>query len=297
MATFAFYLFSIALLGSALGVVFARNPVYSVLFLILSFFAAAGLFILMGAEFLAMMLVIVYVGAVAVLFLFVVMMINLTTGTTPVERTKKILRESLATLGRVLGYGIIFGTVGGALLLVAPLAQQGIHSSFKSIFESPWWILSSELKLPFKILMGLVAISVGRLVAQSLLKRSFLNAIQPILHYPLLFLSLGILAIGFLGLGIWQWTPSPFSDDLIASPLPPLDLMTNTHALGQVIYRDYLLGFQVAGLLLLVAMIGTIVLTFRQREGVKRQSIREQLGRRPEDTLKMHHIPLGKGVE
>jgi NADH-quinone oxidoreductase subunit J len=196
-----FYMFSAVLLGSGVAVIAARNPVHSVLFLILAFFNAAGLFVMLGAEFLAMILVIVYVGAVAVLFLFVVMMLDI----------------NFAELRRgMLRHVPVGGTVGAVLL--AELCW---------IYKS--WTTS-----------GVVA-----------------NAAQPI--------------------------PDPAA-------------ISNTQALGQVLYTHYIYLFQVSGLILLVAMIGAITLTLRERKGTRRQSISAQVNRDPKDVLKIEKIEKRAGV-
>lgn len=199
--TLAFYLFSAILLGSAAAVVSSRNPVHSVLFLILAFFNAAALFLIAGAEFLAMILVIVYVGAVAVLFLFVVMMLDVNFGQ---------LREGFQ---RYLPVG---ATVGAVLLV--------------------------ELVLV---------------------------------------------------LGGWRFAPEANALRLTTMP----GGVTNTHALGRLIYTDYVLLFQVAGLILMVAMIGAIVLTHRERNAVKRQDIGRQTARTVGDTLAVVRVPLGAGMK
>ena len=196
----AFYIFACTAVASAVLVISARNPVHSVLFLILTFFNAAGLFVLLGAEFLAMILVVVYVGAVAVLFMFVVMMLDINF----VELRQGFLQY--------LPYGIVIG-----LVLVVELA-----------IVMSGWQLSTE------------------------------------------------------------------SINAIATPIPRTE--TNTHALGAVIYTDYIYSFQVAGLILLIAMIGAIVLTHRKRPGVKKQKIANQLARKPEDSLKIHKVQSGKGI-
>ncbi|MDZ4867065.1 MAG: NADH-quinone oxidoreductase subunit J [Alphaproteobacteria bacterium] len=200
LATLAFYLFSTVLIVAALMVVSARNPVHSVLFLILAFFNAAALFVLLGAEFLAMVLIIVYVGAVAVLFLFVVMMLDIDF----VE-----LRQGFLNY---VPYGLV---VGGVLL--AELAIVGFG-----------WVISPEA--------GAVA-------------------------------------------------ANPISSDT-----------TNTEALGLVLYTKYVHVFQGAGMVLLVAMIGAIVLTHRYREGVKRQSAHQQVGRRREDAVELRKVRPGEGL-
>ncbi len=197
LATFAFYLFALVLVAAALMVVAARNPVHAVLFLILCFFNAAGLFLLLGAEFLAFTLVIVYVGAVAVLFLFVVMMLDI---------DFKTLRQGFLKY-RSVGLGV-----------------------------------------------------------------GFVLAVQ----------------LGFMASA---WTTH--RDALIL--LEPLDL-DNTRALGQVLYTDYIYPFQVAGLVLLVAMIGAIVLTLDKSTAVKRQDARAQTDRRVEDVLEIKKVRVGEGV-
>ena len=199
-AAFFFYLFSSLAIASAVMVILSRNPVHSVLFLILCFFNAAGLFILMGAEFLAMILVVVYVGAVAVLFLFVVMMLD-------VDFVK--LREGMASY---LPVGAVIGL-----------------------------ILLAELALVF---------------------------------------------------GTWAMAP----DALKAAAAPPATGTTNTHALGQVLYTQYFYFFQAAGMILLVAMIGAIVLTLRHKEGVKRQEIANQVARTPETAVALHKVEPGQGI-
>jgi NADH-quinone oxidoreductase subunit J len=195
-----FYLFAFVAVASAVMVISARNPVHSVLFLILAFFNAAGLFVLMGAEFLAMILVIVYVGAVAVMFLFVVMMLDINF----VEMRQGFLR---------------YLPIGGLVAL---------------------------------ILLGELLVILG------------------------------------------GWTLAPEAATRGAAPVPA-DL-SNTQALGQIIYTHYLYLFQASGLILLTAMIGAIVLTLRRRPGVRRQSIREQLARDPHTAVEIRKVPSGKGI-
>ena len=188
-----FYLFAGVMLISGLMVVVSRNPVYSVLFLILAFFNAAGMFVLIGAEFLAMLLVVVYVGAVAVLFLFVVMMLDIN------------FAEMRAGFQKYLPLGLI---VGGIL-----------------VFE-------------------LVTVMYG--------------------------------------------------DAFSNTSLPVASDIANTTQLGGVLYTKYAFLFQIAGLILLVAMIGAISLTMRKRVGVRRQSIADQINRRAEDVLEVVTIQSGK---
>ena len=196
----AFYLFAAVAVASGVMVIGARNPVHSVLFLILAFFNSAGLFVLLGAEFLAMILVVVYVGAVAVLFLFVVMMLDI---------NFVALREGFI---RYLPIGALIGL-----------------------------ILLAELVLVFG-----------------------------------------------------AWVVAPTAPHLAIAPVRP-DL-TNAEALGRVLYTQYFYLFQTAGLILLVAMIGAIVLTLRQREGVRRQRIATQVNRRRADTIEVKDVPTGSGI-
>ncbi|RME68447.1 MAG: NADH-quinone oxidoreductase subunit J [Alphaproteobacteria bacterium] len=196
----AFYFFAAITVGAGFGVIVARNPVHSVLFLILAFFSSAALFVLLGAEFLAMILVIVYVGAVAVLFLFVVMMLDIN------------FAEMRAGFQQYLVVGSIVG-----LLLLAELIV-------------------------------------------------ILNA----------------------------WTPGEASPVLRAAPTPS-DL-SNTEALGRILYTDYIYGFQAAGLILLVAMIGAIVLTHRRRPDVKRQNIAAQVARRRDEAVEVVKVESGEGI-
>jgi NADH-quinone oxidoreductase subunit J len=197
---FFFDLFAVMLLVSAALVVIARNPVHSVLFLILAFFNAAALFLIAGAEFLAMTLVIVYVGAVAVLFLFVVMMLD-------------VDFEELR--GGLQRYASVGAAVGAALLIE--------------------------------------------------------------------------LAIAFGG-----WKLAPDAAALRMSPTPVN--MSNTEALGRILYTDYIFLFQAAGLVLLVAMIGAIVLTLRDRRTSRHQNIRVQTQRTVAETLEIVTISLGAGT-
>jgi NADH-quinone oxidoreductase subunit J len=198
----AFYMFAAVAVASAVMVISARNPVHSVLFLILAFFNAAGLFILMGAEFIAMILVVVYVGAVAVLFLFVVMMLDISFSE--------------------LRHGFLQYLPMGGLIGVVLLAE-------------------------------LLTIVVG-------------------------------------------WLISPQVGEVRAHPTPPIDQLTNTHAIGRILYTDYIYLFQAAGMVLLVAMIGAIVLTLRSREGVKKQRIATQLARRREDSVEIKKVQPGSGI-
>ena len=202
IAALFFYLFAGFCVASAFMVIASRNPVHSVLFLILAFVNAAGLFLLLGAEFLAMILIVVYVGAVAVLFLFVVMMLD-------VDFAE--LREGF------LQY------------------------------------------LPMGALVGLV------------------------------FLAEILLVVG-------AWSIGPGVPRVITAPIPPIEDISNTEAIGLVLYTRYLYYFQAAGLILLVAMIGAIVLTLRHKIGVKRQSIAEQVARTREASIEIRQVRPGQGL-
>jgi NADH-quinone oxidoreductase subunit J len=196
-----FYLFAGTCIASALMVIASRNPVHSVLFLILAFVNAAGLFLLLGAEFLAMILVVVYVGAVAVLFLFVVMMLD---------------------------------------------------------------VDFAELREGF-----LQYLPVGALI--------------------------GIVLLAEILLVVGAWTIGGGTPRVAAAPIPTG--VSNTEAIGLVLYTRYIYYFQAAGLVLLVAMIGAIVLTLRHKEGVKRQNISDQVARTPETAIEVVKVQPGQGLQ
>lgn len=198
----AFYLFAAITVASGFMVIASRNPVHSVLFLILAFFNAAGLFVLMGAEFLGMILVIVYVGAVAVLFLFVVMMLDI----------------------------------------------------------------------------------------------NFVELRQGFLQYLPIGGLIGLILLVELALVLGGWVITPAAKSAATDPIPAIDQVTNTHALGAVLYTKYIYLFQGAGLILLVAMIGAIVLTLRSRPGVKRQSISEQVNRPRDAAVAIRKVEPRKGI-
>jgi NADH-quinone oxidoreductase subunit J len=202
MATVAFYFFSIVVIVSGVLVIFARNAVHSVLWLILAFFAAAGLFVLLGAEFVAMLMLIVYVGAVAVLFLFVVMMLD-------VDFAQ--LREGMAKL------------------------------------------------LPIGMLISLVL----------------------------------LVQLGFV-FGGWEVNEEAITLRAAVTPAP--EAIDNTTALGMLIYTKYVFLFQMAGLVLLTAMIGAIVLTMRKRAWVKRQDVLTQMYRDPKAAVELRDIKPGQGA-
>ncbi|MHA6325613.1 NADH-quinone oxidoreductase subunit J [Roseivivax sp. CAU 1753] len=200
MSVFAFYLFAISTLAGGLFTVVSRNPVHSVLWLILAFLSAAGLFVLLGAEFVAMLLIIVYVGAVAVLFLFVVMMLDVD------------FAELKAEMARYMPLALLIGIV---------------------------------------ILMQFV-----------------------------------------LAFGAWEAAPSAAGNLAQAIPVD----RHNTEALGLILYDQYFLLFQLAGLILLVAMIGAIVLTLRHRTDVKRQDVMAQILRDPNTAMELRDVKPGQGL-
>ena len=198
IAAIAFYLFATVTIASALAVVFARNPVHSVLWLIVAFFNAAGLMLLVGAEFIAMLVVIVYVGAVAVLFLFVVMMLDVDC------------------------------------------------ASLRSGFTR---------NLPFGLIIALV-----------------------------------LLAEVIVAISAWKAGPALSGRDVPAAKIP------NIVALGQLLYSRYLFAFELAGLTLLVAMIGAIVLTHRRRGDLRTPKVSRQVRRRPDEAIRMLDPGVGEGM-
>ena len=200
-----FYTFSLIAIVSAIMVTASKNTVHSVFFLILDFISISCLFIMIGAEFLGMIMLIVYVGAVAVLFLFVVMMLN--------------------------------------------VAQQ----------KNQWFLSKSSSK---HIPIGLI--------------------ISTIIFFELIIV-----------IGGWKYKPNLFNPTNSSS----LNEISNTHSLGQVLYTDYIHIFQFSGMILLVAMIGAIVLTFRQRKGVKKQSYLKQISRERSDGVEVLEIPSNKGIK
>ncbi len=202
IAALFFYLFAGICIASAVMVIAAKNPVHSVLFLILAFVNAAGLFVLMGAEFLAMILIVVYVGAVAVLFLFVVMMLD---------------------------------------------------------------VDFAELK-------------------------------QGVLQYLPIGIVIGGIFLAELLFVVGTWAIGPGIPQAITAPIPPIAQVSNTQAIGLVLYTKYVYFFQAAGLVLLVSMIGAIVLTLQHRERVKRQSVPVQNARTPATAIEIRKVQPGQGL-
>jgi len=202
VADYAFYAFAIVTVAAGLLVTVSRNPVHSVLWLILAFLSAAGLFVLLGAEFVAMLLIIVYVGAVAVLFLFVVMMLD-----------------------------IDFAELKGEMAKYMPLG-----------------------------------------------------------------LLVGVVILMELALGIGAWVQADGAMGLRQAVAPAADQVENTRALGLLLYDKYFYLFQAAGLILLVAMIGAIVLTLRHRKDVKRQNVLAQMWRDPAKAMELKDVKPGQGL-
>jgi NADH-quinone oxidoreductase subunit J len=198
--SFAFYMFAVITVLSGLMVTLSRNPVHSVLWLILAFLSTSGLFVLLGAEFVAMLLVIVYVGAVAVLFLFVVMMLD-----------------------------IDFAALKGEMARAMPLG-----------------------------------------------------------------LLIGVVLLMQVSIGVGVWTVADGAEGLRQAVAP--SEIENTRALGMLLYDKYFLLFQLAGLILLVAMIGAILLTLRHRKDVKRQNVLQQMWRDPAKAMELKDVKPGQGL-
>ncbi len=202
VADFAFYVFAVSVLTGGLMTVVSKNPVHSVLWLIMAFLSSAGLFVLLGAEFVAMLLIIVYVGAVAVLFLFVVMMLD-----------------------------VDFAELKGEMVKYMPIG-----------------------------------------------------------------LLIGVILLMQLAMAVGTWQFSDQALGLRAAVAPDPGQVHNTAALGRLIYDDYILLFQLAGLILLVAMIGAIVLTLRHRPNIKRQNVIAQMHRDPAKALELKDVKPGQGL-
>lgn len=304
----SFYLFSGITLGSALMVITARNPVHSVFFLILSFFSSAGLFVLLGAEFLAMLLVVVYVGAVAVLFLFVVMMLDMPVPTLKSWFVPKI-KEFAVTGGVVLSYSVIFLATTYLMLVALSFASlwgfgiKGINPTDLSInpllalrdpfakYESHTWLEFTSASLTF-----LIAIVTGRLLAMTVLKKKFWKACGDFVYQAPVGLVISALLLVELIMVIMSWGDLDMTQNVAVLPLQAPTILPNTHHLGQRLYTDYVLVFQASGLILLVAMIGAIVLTQRNRADTRRQDIHSQNNRKKEDVVRLEKVTAGEGV-
>lgn len=202
VADLAFYAFALSAVTAGVLVTVSRNPVHSVLWLILAFLSAAGLFVLLGAEFVAMLLIIVYVGAVAVLFLFVVMMLD-----------------------------VDFAELKGEMAKYMPIA-----------------------------------------------------------------LLIGVILLMQLGIGLGAWVQADGAMGLRKAVTPDMAQVENTRAIGLLLYDKYLMLFQLAGMILLVAMIGAIVLTLRHRKDVKRQNVLHQMWRDPAQAMELKDVKPGQGL-
>lgn len=262
-------------------VVFARNAVHSVLYLILSFFSAAGIFILLQAEFIAMILVIVYVGAVAVLFLFVVMMIDINT-----TKKSKFLFKKFIKFTKSLFLILSFILLYISLFLILNIGIIYVFKSFDILIEEingrfflvVFTGILMALLMPRRIYKWLTSVIIDL--------RQNISAI--FIVGTVMFMELILAAVSFKSI--------KFEENFISSPLPKMLKMNNTKALGNVLYTDYIYLFQIAGLILLVAMIGAIVLTHRRRSDFKRQDISAQLKRTAKDTIELKKISLRKGI-
>ncbi len=263
-------------------VIFASNPVHCVLFLIVAFFNAAGLFLLLGAEFLAMVLVIVYVGAVAVLFLFVVMMLNITAPKKPPVLIKHKFHSFFRAFLRFLG-GVVCFLLGGKIIL--SILKLGLQSTtLTSLAYDREWVLY------------IISACLSYYSLRSLLKMSLFKLTKELIEMLSPLWLLGIIILGELIYTILNWQSFLFKEKLVFAPILSSSQATNTHALGKIIYTDYIFLLEIVGFILLVAIIGAIVLTHRKREEVKHQGIQAQLKRSKKETLKLHDIPLRKGV-
>jgi NADH:ubiquinone oxidoreductase subunit 6 (subunit J) len=304
MIALPFYLFSLVVLLSAIMVVTARNPVHSVFFLILSFFGAAGLFVLNGAEFLAMALIVVYVGAVAVLFLFVVMMLDIPV---PTAKAWFLPKTSLliAALGPLLTYLVVFAAVfsvlGYVMLYLTTTTSyhpENILFAARNVSVFTYeYITQGRYIYPLSVLAALVVFSlISTYIAQKIARHSFINLLKRMhIHLPLGWLLIAGLLVELYA-GVYTWKESPYGAEMTLAPMPPAAVMTNTHALGQIIYTDYMYVFQASGLVLLVAMIGAIVLTQRKRQNVKKQDVSQQIQRTPQNALEVKKVRVGEGI-
>jgi len=250
-------------------------------------------------------LVIVYVGAVAVLFLFVVMMLNISADDQRPLFIKSHFQRALETLSSFVTYGFTFSVIF-LLLTLSPmvadvvrhgkLAGASLAELIQLAKQSPWLIFGDGKTSFYSFSISGVSFLIARFGAQLLSRQNFLTIMTGFVDSLAFMLLLGVTFVLYFTFVGWNFVGSDMQGDLSASPSPSTDLMSNTHALGQVLYGDYLFAFQAAGIILLIAMIGAITLTMRKREGVKRQNAFEQINRRVEETLVMKNPPVGKGV-
>lgn len=307
MTELVFYLFAGLLIFSSAMVVVARNTVHCVLFLIFSFFNAAGLFILLQAEFLAMILLIVYVGAVAVLFLFAVMMLDVNSREMRPFWGKEFLKRSVIKFFRFLGFSLLlFFLTILCYWLMSAIGNLGFHLHWWSFdlwdgylpraFSEMIGGQSDAMSLDVIVSYGLLLASLGwgHKTAKKILKYAFLEEVSQLVSLPPVVVLLSCLLLGFLGRVQSHFAFHPMAEHLKLAPIPRG--ITNTEAIGQVLYTTYFLPFQIAGFILLIAMIGAIVLTARSRDQVRRQAIKNQLNRRKEETIELKKMPIGKGV-
>ena len=292
LAALSFYIFAIFLLVSGLGVVFSKSPVHSVFFLILSFFNAAGLFVLVGAEFLAMILILVYVGAVAVLFLFVVMMLDGNTESlkkTPMPKWELFFKSSFQI-------SMFFIPTVFIIVLNIYLTSCWYQVLFDQLLEGFWNqpISLFDLYILSSFILSIIS---GHLVFKQIVSITLLQSFKNFLEsFPLNFIIMILIFVEFLVFA-FLWGTSITVPEYTSSPTPSIDAISNTDALGRLIYTDYFYAFQMGGMILLVAMIGAIVLTLRQREeSIVIPSISDQLSRTKEDTLKLNKVLVGKGI-
>lgn len=276
LATLVFYGFAFWLLVGGAAVVFSRNAVHGVLWLIFTFFNAAGLFLLLGAEFLSMMLVIVYVGAVAVLFLFVVMMLDVTPSTSQGPTLKEKFSSFIKATTAFLPVGVPYALITAGLW--TPM-----------IWFTDW---------PTPALMAALAASALGAYALTvhLTKKSPVALFLTWLQSLPLSLLLGLLMALEIVVLISGWQALQATPRITQIPFEALPASTNTHAIGQVLYTHYASLFQMAGIILLIAMVGAIALTHRKSPKTKRQDVRTQVSRHKGDALRKTKPPLGQGI-
>ncbi len=242
-----FYLFAGLMVISSYLVVISKNPVYSVLWLIFTFCNGSGLMILLGAEFLAMMLVVIYVGAVAVLFLFVIMMLNI--------RFMDIIVQFKKNL---------FISIAVALIMFADLVLIICLGAKDIVLDNSQFEIGSDIRLPEKVTYG------EGFEGDSERKTAAYLSVREDLS-----------------------TESTYK---LPAEVDFFRKSTNTHAIGQVLYTDYILPFQISGIILFMAMISCITLTIRNRSGVKRQDIAKQHAKNKDNSILMVKPRLNAGV-
>lgn len=292
LAEFSFWFFSGVAVLSALMVLASRNPVHSVLFLISTFIAASGLFVLIGAEYLAMVLIVVYVGAVAVLFLFVVMMLDIGF----VEMNQGFLQYLPA--GAALSLVVLF-----EIMLVISVTDSPDYGEFSRSRPVP--AASQGIAVPAPDTLGEADRLIGRIYAASRLQQEnpymaaeLAEAMQDDIELLASLVPVNVVP-PLSGTGPVVIL-SPYGDMLVGPDgfirVSTLSWPDNIESIGLVLYTEYVHYFQIAGIILLVAMIGAIVLTFRSRRGVRRQDPGDQVSRRREDSVELVDLPSGQGL-